>query len=179
MSSDPFDGFSDALKKGLVEIVGEEWGGAVCPPGSLTFSDWMEGVDKALLAQFGVRSSEGIAFRSGRCAFNAFVQAKGLALGIATLNFRLQPVLQRIRAGFQSVCKAVADSSGMVLTINEDEESYRIQGVHPATLAPFFFAGFFQEYLLWASNGKVFLYTLERFDTGEWELRFTKTPFNQ
>lgn len=178
MNAASFGAFQAALLKGLGEILGEERTLAVLPPAAADFSAWIELLSEKLLAAYGAVSAEGIAFRMGRCAFTAFVQAQGVPMGIATLDFRLQPVLQRIYSGLGAVCTAIAQISAFDLEINEDDDAYSIQSKLPSGLIPSIFAGFFQEYFEWASNGKIFLYTLASLPEGGWQLRFTKTPFD-
>ena len=76
------------------------------------------------------------------------------------------------------VCTAIAQTSALALEFNEDEDAYSLQCELPSVLIPLIFAGFFQEYFEWASNGKTFLFTLVPLPECGWQLRFAKTPFD-
>ncbi|NSW53157.1 MAG: hypothetical protein HPY85_11685 [Anaerolineae bacterium] len=170
------DAFTAACWQGTVEMLGAEWTAQLLQAAPADFGAYWSAFSRALPAAVGERSAQGMAVRIGEAAFGAFIQQQAAQLGMAGLAFRLQPVLRRIRQGLDAVCRAVQEQAGMDAACAELPDAYQVTG--SGSLLGWLLAGFFQAYLEWASNGKVFLFSISRPDADRWEIRYPKTPFD-
>jgi predicted hydrocarbon binding protein len=128
------------------------------------FSDIRQ-VLSAMEKWFGQLGSKGLSIQAGRNAFNVLLQENGEELGWFSQRFRLLPKTKRIEEGLASLVKWLANLCGTSLRIEEDEtnwcwiaDDFAWQELGNDSLDMCFFSqGLLQEFMLWASGGRVHL----------------------
>ena len=119
----------------------------------------------ALKEKYGETGMRGLAMRAGRASFSYFLREYGPETGLSGMAFRLLPARVRLRAGMDKMAQALNQNCTGQVQINEHEGSWVCQfegkdlADAPAALntAHYFMAGLLQEYLYWASGGKVYM----------------------
>jgi hypothetical protein len=69
---------------------------------NFSFAD-LSAIQQALEELYGPRGGRGVALRSGRVFFKYFLRALGDHMSMTTLDFRLLPTHQRVKAGLTSM----------------------------------------------------------------------------
>lgn len=113
-------------------------------------------------AEFGPETASGIFLRSGWAGFKFLVRQHGKAIGIDSLEFRLQPPRHRLMDGLNRVTNLLLKWNTDEFTIeqNSDDITVTIRSIRDelsdteARIGQHFQAGLLQEYLYWAGGGK-------------------------
>jgi hypothetical protein len=110
-----------------------------------------------MLADYGYQQTrDGLAMRAGRAALYHFIGQQGDALGLTQLDFRLMPMQERLAAGWLSLTTVCDQAVAPNLTA-EVQDGYCLGSDSPLSAAQTaFLCGFFQEFLYWASQGRVY-----------------------
>lgn len=151
----------EIFRKGIREILPTtQWPALVpvntAPEGFFLFCIKQSG------SEFGPETASGIFLRSGWAGFKFLVRQHGLAIGIDSLEFRLQPPRQRLMDGLNRVTNLLRNWNTDEFTIeqNADDITVTIRSIRNELSAPearigqHFQAGLLQEYLYWAGGGK-------------------------
>lgn len=145
--------FFAAAQDGWVEIAGRERSPALL---QCEGEEVWQAVDEILAEHTYPQTRDGLAMRAGRAALVHFISQQGDALGLTQLDFRLLPVQKRLAAGWQILTTVCIQAMDATLTA-EVQEGYCLRSdapMNPAQAA--FLCGFFQEFLDWASQGRVY-----------------------
>jgi predicted hydrocarbon binding protein len=121
-------------------------------------------VTLALEKMYGPRGGRGIALRSGRASFKYILRQNGVAIGITDLNFRLLPVPARLKTGLDALAGLMARIGDEQVEVLESEQNWTWRSTHcplcwqRSSKEPVchFTVGILQEFLAWASSGRVF-----------------------
>ena len=131
-------------------------------PGSVAEGPWL--TQQALEELYGPRGGRGIALRAGRSSFKYILRLHGGRLGLTDLNFRLLPAPIRLKTGLAAMASLLSESGWQKITFSEDGGAWfwRVEGCvlcrgrkagEPLCA---FLIGLLQEFLSWASGGKVY-----------------------
>jgi hypothetical protein len=102
------------------------------------------------------QTRDGLAMRAGRAAFYHFIGQQGDALGLTQLDFRLKPVQERLAVGWLMLT-TVCDQAVAATLTSEVQEGYCLRSETPLSASQAaFLCGFLQEFLYWASQGRVY-----------------------
>lgn len=124
-------------------------------------------VQEALETMYGMRGGRGIALRAGRTSFKYLLRQYGVRLGLVDLNFRLLPVPTRLKTGLEILAALIGQIGDDQVTI-EDQEKYWIWSSRSCPICwervsheqvCHFTVGYVQEFIAWASGGRVFAVT--------------------
>jgi hypothetical protein len=113
-------------------------------------------------AEFSPETASGVFLRAGWAGFKFLVRQHGKAIGIDSLDFRLQPPRQRLMDGLNRITNLLRSWNTDDFTIEQDgdDTSMTIRSIRgeltgdEARIGQHFYAGMFQEYLYWAGGGK-------------------------
>jgi predicted hydrocarbon binding protein len=119
---------------------------------------------QALEGLYGARGGRGIALRGGRSSFKYILRLHGARLGLTDLNFRLLPAPVRLKTGLTALAGLLSESGQQKIVFSEEdgawtwrvEDCVLCQGRKTSEPACAFHVGLLQEFLTWASGGKVF-----------------------
>jgi hypothetical protein len=151
----------EAFQKGLEEILpadqirnllGENLGENISP----------ESAAEKAVVEFGPVAASGLFFRSGSAAFKHIVYKHGKAIGIDSLEFRLQPQRDRLQDGVEKIAIQLKNwqTANLMTKRTGDAMEIIVKPVHHGQLSGgqrvwlYFIAGMFQEFLYWAGGGK-------------------------
>lgn len=121
-------------------------------------------VQLALEDMYGLRGGCGIMLRAGRACFKHILHQYGVPMGIVDLNYRLLPVPNRLKSGLNALARQYATLAETGVTLEEQDNRW----LWIETDCPFcygrdvnesvcsFTIGLLQEYLTWASGGRVY-----------------------
>ena len=102
------------------------------------------------------QSRIGLAFRAGRCGFQAFLDLNGETIGLRTAEFRLHPVQTRLHNGYTAMTQ-VCQESGFPQLTSHSMCGFCLQFGEPLSeVQQGYLMGFFQEFFEWASLGHVY-----------------------
>lgn len=102
------------------------------------------------------QTRDGLAMRAGRAALVHFIGQQGDALGLTQLDFRLKPVQERLAVGWLTLTTVCDQAVAATLTA-EVQDGYCLRSETPLSAAQAaFVCGFLQEFLYWASQGRVY-----------------------
>lgn len=118
----------------------------------------------ALQQLYGLRSGQGLALQTGRAAFNYGMRDFGEGLGLLRQDYRLLPPLAKVRVGLKRLATFLSEIGSGEIRIEETAGRFiwlmercplcwQSQQDGPAC---HLWVGFLQEYLVWASGGKLF-----------------------
>ncbi len=118
----------------------------------------------ALSLKYGHNGGNGIAFRAGRSSFKYFLKEYSSELGFDALEYRLLPQNKRIMEGLKRISEKInlnlkvhletsENSDAWIWSLNECPECMHNEKKDPSCQ---FITGFLQDYLTWASSGKLF-----------------------
>ena len=145
--------FFSAARAGWVEIVGGERYTILLQRDS---DDFWQALDTMLAEHAYPQTRDGLAMRAGRAAFYHFIGQQGDALELTQLDFRLKPVQERLAAGWLTLT-TVCDQAVAATLTSEIQEGYCLRSDSPLSAAQAaFVCGFLQEFLYWASQGRVY-----------------------
>jgi len=145
--------FFAAAGAGWVEIMGQK-PCAVLP--QREGQDFWQAVDAILADHAYPQTRDGLAMRAGRAALVHFIGQQGDALGLTQLDFRLKPVQERLAAGWQTLT-TVCDQAVAATLSTDMQDGYCLCAETPLSAAQAaFVCGFLQEFLYWASQGRVY-----------------------
>jgi len=138
---------------GWVEIMGQKRCAALFQRDG---EDFWQALDTMLAGHAYPQTRDGLAMRAGRAALVHFIGQQGDALGLTQLDFRLLPVQERLTAGWQTLT-TVCDQA-VAATLSADmQDGYCLCSETPLSAAQAaFVCGFLQEFLCWASQGRVY-----------------------
>jgi hypothetical protein len=158
----------DVFLKGIHEIlpayqVQAFFGGTENQSGSL------ETAVEIAIKEMGVQSANGVFFKSGAAAFKHLVRKNGKAIGIDSLDFRLQPQRKRLTDGLERLVRLLESWQAAVffikrsgdaveVIVNTNEEAFSFTNKH---VWLDFLAGLIQEYLYWAGGGKQYPFEIK------------------
>lgn len=121
-------------------------------------------VQLALEDMYGLRGGCGIMLRAGRACFKHILHQYGIPMGIVDLNYRLLPVQNRLKNGLAALAKQYSTLAETNVRLEDQENRW----LWVETDCPFcwerevdeslcsFTIGLLQEYLTWASAGRVY-----------------------
>ena len=145
--------FFNAARAGWVEITGRERCATLLQSDR---DDFWQVIDILLSEHAYPQTRDGLAMRAGRAAFYHFISQQGDALGLTQLDFRLMPIQERLSAGWQALTTVCDQAVAATLTA-EVQEGYCLRSQTPLSAAQAaFLCGFLQEFLYWASQGRVY-----------------------
>jgi hypothetical protein len=121
-------------------------------------------IRKALEDFYGPRGGRGVLLRSGRTAFNYMLRVYGEEIGLTRKEHQLLPLPVRIREGLDSLAIVLSAWGTHPAVIGEDAHYWYWElsdcpWCLPAKGAEHtcpFQVGFLQEYLQWASGGRIY-----------------------
>jgi predicted hydrocarbon binding protein len=121
-------------------------------------------VTQALEKMYGPRGGRGIALRSGRAGFKYVLRQNGVGIGITDLNFRLLPVPARLKTGLDALAGLMSKIGDEQVQVVENDQNWTWRSQHcplcwqRSSNEPVchFTVGLLQEFLAWASSGRVF-----------------------
>ncbi len=146
-------GMEEILPEDLVKkTLGEEIEGFIQP----------EYAAKHAISMLGEVPASGLFLRGGSASFKYIVRYYGKAIGINSLQFRLQPQKQRLQDGVEKLTGLLVEWQAAAITIdrNGDQMTINARPATGGTLSPVrtvwlhFIAGLFQEFIYWAGGGK-------------------------
>ena len=132
--------------------------------GGLTIAE-INRMEKCLEKIYGENGIRGAALRTGRSFFQEFFQKYGVKSGLNSLEYRMKPLKKRILSGLETLSTLLADTTGLVINIRDDEHQWlwilekgEWCGDANGGGVPIseFTTGFLQAYLSWASGGKAY-----------------------
>ncbi len=121
-------------------------------------------VEEALEGLYGARGGRGIALRAGRSSFKYILRLHGARLGLTDLNFRLLPAPVRLKTGMTSLAGLLSENGLQKAGFFEEEGAWfwRVEdcvlcrGRKSSEPVCAFYVGLLQEFLAWASGGRVY-----------------------
>jgi hypothetical protein len=162
---------SDLLEiflKGIHEILPANSGQVFFGENEIQLSSLETAVEMAI-KELGVQSASGLFFQAGSAAFKHLVRKNGRAIGIDSLDFRLQPQRKRLTDGLDKLVnlleswqaaifsiKRTGDAVEVIVKTNESAFSFSNKYVWLD-----FIAGLIQEYLYWAGGGKQYPFEIK------------------
>jgi len=113
---------------------------------------------------YGPRGGRGVALRAGRAGFKYLLRQYGTTMGIIDINYRMLPVPVRLKSGMQALAGLMAQLGDEIVTVGEHESTrtwmaercphcWQRKLEEPACHFP---VGMLQEFLAWASSGRVY-----------------------
>jgi hypothetical protein len=145
--------FFTAAHAGWVEILGQKRCATLTQRDG---EDFWQALDTMLAEHAYPQTRDGLAMRAGRAALAHFIGQQGDALDLTQLDFRLMPVQERLAAGWQALT-AVCDQVVAPTLYADVKEGYCLHAETPMMAAQAaFLCGFLQEFLYWASQGRVY-----------------------
>jgi hypothetical protein len=113
-------------------------------------------------AAFGPETASGIFLRGGWAGFKFLVRQHGKAIGIDSLEFRLQPPRQRLMDGLNRITALLREweTDDFITEQNGDDVVLTVRSRtggltdSESRIGQHFYAGLIQEYLYWAGGGK-------------------------
>jgi hypothetical protein len=151
----------DIFAKGIREILpADQWPELFSIEGKK--GDFFQIFLKQAEITFGPETASGIFLRGGWAGFKFLVRQHGKAIGIDSLDFRLQPPRQRLMDGLNRIIALLREwkTDEFITEQNGDDVVLTIRSVKDGLTAiesrigQHFYAGLFQEYLYWAGGGK-------------------------
>ncbi len=125
--------------------------------------------------EFSPMAASGLFFRSGSAAFKHIVCKHGKAIGIDSLEFRLQPQRERLQDGVEKIAGKLENWRAAAIKTKRTGDTMEIL-VKPADNGKlsegqrvwlYFIAGLFQEFLYWAGGGKQYPFQTGLSQTGD------------
>jgi predicted hydrocarbon binding protein len=137
-------------------------GSRAVQPGDSPFS--LAGLPFALEQRYGAVGGRGLALRIGRSAFKYLLQRRGEAMGLTSVDFRLQRAPQRMMAGLHLLAHEMITASHDQIAISETDghwvwRSERCPvcwGRHTGAASCYLTVGLIQEFLAWAGGGRYY-----------------------
>ena len=118
-------------------------------------------LETSLQACYGSIPGQGLAVRTGRAAFKYLLRDFGSRLGITSLEFRMTPLLQRIRIGSERLAALINGQGSQPVSFENlyDRIDWRleIKPGHPGITSCHLLGGLLQESLTWMSAGKSYV----------------------
>jgi len=162
------------ILKSLEETVGEEEIKAIAIAANVSAEPHIQTKDSMIQAKqlfaalenvFGEPGGKGLSIQAGRNAFNVLLQENGEELGWFSQRFRLLPKNSRIQEGLNTLMNQLSDLCGTNVSVQEDEInwSWVADGCVWREMSRegmdmcYFSQGLLQEFMLWASGGRVHL----------------------
>ena len=130
-------------------------------PRGVLFKD-LSALQKILEATYGPRGGRGVALRAGRATFGHLLRQSGEQIGLADMDYRLQPTPQRIQTGLQKLAALTAASCAQSVEVVETTStwlwrmSFCPECYHRRVDEPVchFVVGLLQEFMAWANGGR-------------------------
>jgi predicted hydrocarbon binding protein len=119
---------------------------------------------RALEELYGSRGGRGISLRAGRSSFKYILRRYGAGLGLTEINYRLLPAPVRLRTGLVTLGNLLSENDIQMVQFSETNTAW-IWRVEPCLMCQdrssteavcAFLTGLLQEFLAWASGGKVY-----------------------
>jgi hypothetical protein len=151
----------DIFRRGIREIMlAGQW--PTLFPEELASDDLFQYVLKQSGSIFVFETACGLFLRAGWAGFKFLVRQHGKAIGIDSLEFRLQPPRQRLMDGLSRIISLVQEwkTDEFVIDQKGDDIVMTIRSISgglsedECRIGQHFYAGLFQEYLYWAGGGK-------------------------
>ncbi len=143
----------------------------------------------ALVTLYGPRGGHGIAQRSGRASFKYFLRQYGDSMGLTALEYHLLPSVGRIKTGLEALSQVLMDTCGGTVELVDESQAW----VWKYLECPWcvrrcedgpschFAVGLLQEFLSWASGGRMYHVAETECTPGGAEactIRIDKQPFD-
>jgi predicted hydrocarbon binding protein len=124
------------------------------------FADLPHGLEK----QYGLASGRGLALRIGRAAFKYVLLRHGDALGLTTVDFRLQRAPRRMLEGLRILSDQIMNECGDSIAIVDGEDHWVwrsercpiCRGRSTEDPCCYLMVGLLQEFLGWAGGGRFY-----------------------
>jgi hypothetical protein len=143
--------FCNAAYQGWKEITGKE----IILDGKQEHEFW-DALQKNAETHRYPETRLGLFLRAGRCGFHNFLDLTGEEIGLRTTQFRMHPVQKRIEIGFERLTK-ICQQSGFKYFSSTMTSGFCIDyGELLLESQRGYLTGFFQEFLEWVSQGRVY-----------------------
>ena len=118
----------------------------------------------ALEQRYGAPGGRGLALQIGRSAFKYLLQRRGDAMGMTSVDFRLQRTPQRMQAGLHLLAQQLIRDSGDQITISDTDTHWLwrsencpvCMGRATGAASCYLTVGLIQEFLAWSGGGRFY-----------------------
>jgi hypothetical protein len=138
--------------------------GAVALERDLSLQDLIS-LQKIMKKTYGPQGRDGVAIHAGRVFFIEFFRQNGMTLGFLNNEYRMLPTKKRIAAGLNILAEAMSERLNVPFRLVEDVECWKFEVCYSKNKpgcedlvdpSLYFLVGLIQEYLAWASGGKIY-----------------------
>jgi hypothetical protein len=122
----------------------------------------LEQFQYALIHVYGIRGAQGILLRTGRAAFYTLLKNQGPAQALLSTDFRFLPARKKISQGIAYLAESLSEIYSALISTSESDEAWWLRVWDcvlcqtTPTLSCYFTIGILQEFMQWATAGRIF-----------------------
>ena len=125
----------------------------------------LEQFQNSLIQAHGILSARGILVRCGRAAFYTLLKNQGPGQGLLSKDFRFLPARKKISQGLVYLAESLSEIYAAQVSTSENDEAWWLRGRDcpfcqtTPSLSCYFTIGILQEFMQWATAGRIYRVT--------------------